>query len=111
MLNDNSHGFGCSLQQHYTSPKITNILQCKTQTSLILIRLQLPWHFLCVESMITGSIVAINHSKKLKHLCFYAKIKWPRSPSTSCVFPEDVDDLRFGMLVKELGLNVAGVVF
>jgi len=61
--------------------------------------------------MITGSIVAINHSKKLKHLCFYAKIKWPRSPSTSCVFPEDVDDLRFGMLVKELGLNVAGVVF
>jgi hypothetical protein len=58
MLNDNSRVFGCSLQQHYTSPKKTNILQCKTQTSLILIRLQFPWHFLCVESMIAASIVA-----------------------------------------------------
>jgi len=73
LANNNSHVFGCSLQQHYTSPKKTNIFQCKTQTSLILIRLQLPWHFLCAESMIAASVVAINHSKNLKHLCFYAK--------------------------------------
>jgi len=79
LANENSYVFSCSLQRRYTlilpRRKQTNLLQCNTQPNLILLRLQLPWHFLCDESMIVASIVVVNHHKNMTCLCFYAEIK------------------------------------